>query len=65
MASAEVPDDWCPGIIKPIYKDKRGERDPSNYRGISLLSCLGKVFTSYINKRAMCYVEDRKTVEAE
>ena len=39
MASAEVPDDWCPGIIKPIYKDKGGERDPSNHRGISLLSC--------------------------
>ena len=29
--------------------------DPSNYRGISILSCLGKLFTAILNKRLMKY----------
>ena len=29
--------------------------DPSNYRGISLLSCPGKFYTAILNKRLMAY----------
>ena len=57
LASGQVPDDWCLGRIKPIYKNKGDEGDPNNYRG--------KLFTSCINKRLTCYVEDKKTVGAE
>ena len=45
-----VPDDLLVGIIFPIYKhDDR--RDPLNYRGITLLSVVSKVYTSIINER--------------
>ena len=52
LASGQVPDDdWCLGSIKPIYKNKVDEGDPNNYRGISsLLSCLGKLFTTVLTK---------------
>lgn len=44
------PPTWCEGIITPIYKS--GDRsDPSNYRGICINSCLGKLFTSVLNIR--------------
>ena len=39
------------GYISPIYKGKREENDPDNYRGITVLSCFGKLFTSVINDR--------------
>ena len=52
-----VPDDWCLGIIKPIYKNKGPENDPNNYRGITLLSSLGKLFTSCLNSRLNLYAE--------
>ena len=65
LASGQVPDDWCLGSIKHIFKDKGDEGDPNNYRRISLLSCLGKLFISCINKRLTCYVEGKKTVGAE
>jgi len=52
-----VPSSWCIGIIKPIFKNKGSIDDPDNYRGITLLSCLGKLFTSVINSRLVDFIE--------
>ena len=52
-----VPTDWCIGIIVPLFKNKGSIDDPHNYRGITLLSCLGKLFTSVIDARLTAYLE--------
>jgi len=39
-----VPDEWCQGIIIPLYKGEGSRSECSNYRGITLLSAAGKVF---------------------
>ena len=49
--SGIIPTEWSKGTIKPIYKNKGSKLDPDNYRGITILSCLGKVFTGVINNR--------------
>ena len=41
----QVPRDWMQGVIFPLYKDG-DNRDPLNYRGITLLSIVGKVYKS-------------------
>ena len=46
----QVPEEWLEGIIFPIYKDS-DRRDPLNYRGITLLSVVSKVYTSILNER--------------
>ena len=51
-----IPTNWCIGIIKPLYKGKGPQDQPDNYRGISLLSCVGKLFTS-LNSRLSLYLE--------
>ena len=44
------PTSWSEGIIIPIHK--KGSRDKvDNYRGITLLSTLGKLFTRVLNNR--------------
>ena len=49
------PSSWCEGRITPIYKSGN-KNDLSNYRGICISSCLGKLFTSVLNTRLKNYV---------
>ena len=53
-----VPTEWCSGIIRPLYKNKGLITDPDNYRGITLLSCTSKLFTTCLNRRLSRYVDD-------
>ena len=53
-----IPEKWAIGIIIPIYKNKGPMDDPGNYRGITLLSCISKVFTSAISRRLYKFVEN-------
>jgi hypothetical protein len=49
--SGVLPDSWLVGTIKPIFKKKGSPLDPQNYRPITILSCLGKLFTAVLNDR--------------
>ncbi len=51
-------EDWTLGMIIPIFKRKGDAVDPDNYRGITLLSCLGKLFTNVLNARLLKFCED-------
>ena len=57
----KFPEDWCKGLIFPLFKGGRGEKlDPLNYRGITLLSIVGKVFASVLNARVTKWCEHQK-----
>ena len=60
-----IPVDWGRGVISPLHKS--GDRsNPNNYRGITLLSVVGKVFTAVINKRISTWCEENgKLVEQQ
>ena len=45
---------WAVSLLVPIYK-KGDQSDPSNYRGISLISCIAKLFLCILNKRLLSY----------
>ena len=49
--SGIIPVTWTEGIICPIYKNKGDAGNPDNYRGITILSCFGKLFTAGLNHR--------------
>ena len=51
-----IPTNWTIGVIKPLYKNKGDINDVNNYRGITLLSCIGKLFTSILNSRLYSYL---------
>jgi hypothetical protein len=41
----------------PIYKNKGDPGNPDSYRGITLVSSVGKVFTSILNSRLTKYAD--------
>ena len=50
LDSGYYPETWNHGHIHSIYKNG-SKKDPSNYREITLLSSLGKLFSSLIRNR--------------
>jgi hypothetical protein len=52
-----LPNSWLEGMILPIYKNKGDAKDPNNYRPITILSCLGKLFTAVLNQRLTNFLE--------
>ncbi|XP_072025104.1 uncharacterized protein [Amphiura filiformis] len=52
-----IPDEWNKGIIIPIYK-KGSKNDLNNYRGITLNSCVSKVFNRLISKVISSFLDD-------
>ncbi|UYV76240.1 F13A1 [Cordylochernes scorpioides] len=63
LGTSQVPQQWTKTIIHPIFKN--GDPDnPSNYRGISLISNLSKLFTSILKTRLNDWME-RKSILAE
>ena len=63
LETGYVPEQWLIGKIKPIYKNKGDASDPENYRPITLLSCLGKLFTALLSDKLNFYVEENVTLK--
>ena len=51
------PETWSDGYVIPLHK-KGSINDVNNYRGITLLSTLGKLFTRLINNRLSDWAEN-------
>ena len=65
LRTGHIPNEWSIGLIVPIFKKKGSKYDPNNYRGITLLSCLGKLFTLCINVRLNKFAKDKGTIGEE
>ena len=64
--SGFLPSVWLRAIINPIPKSaSKDPHIPLNYRGISILSCVGKVFSGIINTRVVKYCEENNVFEDE
>ena len=51
------PKEWKLGLLIPIFKSD-DSFDPSNYRGITVTSCLSKLFTLIMNERLVKYLNE-------
>ena len=58
LATGNVPEEWSTIEIVPLLK-KGDPTDPGNYRGIALISCTAKLFTSILNNRLTAWAEAR------
>ena len=63
LKSEKFPKAWADGYICPLYKKKGDISDPANYRGITISSCLGKLFTKIINKRFLRFLGENDIIK--
>ena len=65
LESGIMPSDWAAGYIIPLYKKKGSTEDVDNYRGITILSCLGKTFTAVLNDRLNLFLSEYNSIGPE
>ena len=54
-----IPQSWAEAIVVSIYKGKGADTDPSNYRPISLLNTIYKIYAAMLQSRLSAQVENR------
>jgi hypothetical protein len=60
--TGDFPSGWKTRMLHMIYKGKGDKRDPANYRRISLLSTLMKVYMGVLARRLNDWIERRGTI---
>ena len=56
-----IPKQWRQGLIASLFK-KGDAEDPGNYRGITLLNMVGKLFCKILNTRLVIRLESEKAL---
>ena len=61
FSNGKYPKEWDKGVIIPLFK-KGDPEDPGNYRGITLLSCVSKLYTYILNARLTKWAETNNKI---
>ena len=62
LQNSHYPKSWKTGMIVNLFKDGNA-CDPNNYRGLTINSCLGKVFNSVINNRLIEFLDKNNIID--
>ena len=65
FTSGIIPSVWYKAVIHPILKRGKSPLFPLSHRGISLMSCVCKAFSSILNNRITKYAEDENILAEE
>lgn len=57
--NGSYPEDWSTGIIVPIFK-KGDPNSPSNYRGVTLVPILDKLYSFLLHERTAKWAEENE-----
>jgi hypothetical protein len=62
IESGMVPAAWKSAMVTPVHKSG-AKSDPGNYRGISLLSAVGKLLERCIAEQLIAYIEENQLLK--
>jgi len=57
-----MPKDWKCALVTPLYKSKGSKQDCNNYRGISVLSPIAKLFEIVLSRQLNLYLSKNKFI---
>jgi len=62
LLTGHFPQEWCESIITPVHK-KGSKSDPNNFRAISVVNSLSKVFMKVLSNRQTFWAETFEVVD--
>ena len=62
LLAKKYPSMWCKGYIVPIFK-RGNSNNPANYRGITIFSCIAKLFNTIITKRIEIFADEHNLID--
>ncbi|CAF1009815.1 unnamed protein product [Brachionus calyciflorus] len=62
ILSCSIPNDWKTAIVLPLYKNKGSNDNLNNYRAISILPPMAKLFEKLIHKQILAYLNDNNII---
>jgi hypothetical protein len=62
LSSRKFPRKWCEGYVVPIPKGS-DKANMSDYRGLTMLNCMTKLFNAVIDKRITKYLESQRVMD--
>ena len=60
--SCEIPSEWKTAVVSPLYKKNGSKEDANNYRGISVLSPISKIFERILADQIKYNLEKNKSL---
>ena len=60
-----IPDDWKTARVTPVYKNKGDKYDTCNYRPISIIAHLSKMFETQVHKQLLSYMNDNHFINID
>ena len=58
ILTSTIPEDWKAAVVTPLYKNKGDNHDINNYRGISIISPIAKVFEKVLATQIIDYLNN-------
>ena len=58
LDKGSIPESWGKGILITIFKNKGSKYDPNSYRGVTLNSCISKMFSAVLNNKLTTFSDD-------
>ena len=65
MSTCSVPNDWKTACITPVYKGKGDMSDKNNYRPISIITHISKIFEVLIHRQLLAYLQDKNLISID
>lgn len=60
LSSGQIPEEWKTALVTPLFKNKGKRNDINNYRGISVLPPISKIFERLLASQISKYFEVNK-----
>ncbi|CAF1085067.1 unnamed protein product [Brachionus calyciflorus] len=60
-----IPKDWKTALVTPLFKNKGSREDPNNYRGISVLPPIAKLFEKLLHKQITSFISLNKILSGD